>query len=70
MKSPEMEKTLENLGQQMFNRSRDRCARDRTCLVCGGEAKEFKDPLSLREYAISRMCQSCQDAAFDGGDDY
>lgn len=36
------------------------------CPTCGGEAKEFDDGLSLREYGISGMCQNCQDAVFDG----
>lgn len=31
---------------------------------CGGEAKVFRDDLSRREYAISRLCQSCQDKVF------
>ena len=31
---------------------------------CGGEAKEFRDELSRREYRISGLCQKCQDAFF------
>jgi hypothetical protein len=34
------------------------------CMTCDGEAKEFKDDLSRNEYAISGMCQHCQDAIF------
>lgn len=32
---------------------------------CGGPAVEFRDELSRREYAISGLCQKCQDAFFD-----
>tara|TARA_Y100000310_G_scaffold289567_1_gene316058 strand:- start:853 stop:1062 length:210 start_codon:yes stop_codon:yes gene_type:complete len=34
------------------------------CMTCDGEAKEFKDDLSRKEYGISGMCQACQDATF------
>mgnify|MGYP003118872687 CR=1 FL=1 len=32
------------------------------CMTCDGEAREFRDELSHREYTISGMCQKCQDA--------
>ena len=31
---------------------------------CGGDATEFKDAISVREYRISGLCQKCQDAVF------
>ena len=31
------------------------------CTFCHGEAIEFKDALSKREYEISGLCQTCQD---------
>jgi len=34
------------------------------CVLCGGEAKEFNDSVSEREYALSGMCQCCQDKMF------
>ncbi len=34
------------------------------CPGCGGEATEVRDELSLREFLISGLCQSCQDAVF------
>jgi hypothetical protein len=34
------------------------------CPSCKGEAKEFKDELSKKEYSISGMCQKCQDKVF------
>lgn len=41
------------------------------CPMCGKPVGEFKDELSEREFAISGMCQACQDAVFgDEDDDY
>jgi len=34
---------------------------------CGGDANDFKDELSRREFTISGLCQHCQDKVF--GDD-
>lgn len=68
-KSPEMEAVLENLGLNMFGRSRAQSASNGTCVTCGGDATEFRDELSRREYGISRMCQRCQDSVFNQGDD-
>ena len=40
----------------------------KTCIPapagCGGDATEFKDEISKREFRISGLCQTCQDAAF------
>ena len=36
------------------------------CVTCMGEADTFTDDLSKREYAISGMCQTCQDKIFGG----
>ena len=38
-----------------------------TCPTCGASINglaDFTDELSRREYAISGMCQECQDATF------
>ncbi len=36
------------------------------CSICQEEIKEsdFKDPISVREFEISGMCQKCQDDFF------
>lgn len=34
------------------------------CPICKSTNLEFKDALSEKEYAISGMCQSCQDSVF------
>ena len=40
------------------------------CPTCGHAIvpEEFKDELSVKEYRISGMCQSCQDKTFGGGE--
>jgi hypothetical protein len=39
------------------------------CPTCGGEVVSFRDELSAREYAISGMCQGCQDSVFCDDDE-
>ena len=39
------------------------------CVVCGGDAIEFKDDISAKEYTISGLCQECQDEAFEEEED-
>lgn len=31
---------------------------------CGGDATEFRDEKSRKEYSISGLCQKCQDSVF------
>jgi len=40
-----------------------------SCVTCSGEATEFRDALSQKEYTISAMCQTCQDEVFGAGED-
>lgn len=35
---------------------------------CGKPVTGFDDELSEREYRISRLCQTCQDEIFGGGE--
>ncbi len=39
------------------------------CMTCSKPNMNFTDPLSIKEYAISGMCQDCQDKVFGGFDD-
>ena len=42
------------------------------CVSCDTEniiATSFRDDISRKEYAISGLCQSCQDDVFGGSDD-
>jgi len=39
------------------------------CATCAGEVGPFRDDLSIKEYRIGGMCQTCQDKVF-GMEDY
>lgn len=63
-KSPEMEKTLDDLSGKVFGRKRTETIEGNKCVTCGGDASKFDDELSVKEYSISGMCQKCQDEVF------
>lgn len=47
---------------------RTTCIENGECVTCGCDAHfpdGFRDQLSKKEYAISGMCQKCQDSVFD-----
>jgi len=69
MKDPAMEQILSEFTKSVFGRSRMDAATTQTCVICGKDASHFRDEKSRREYEISRMCQSCQDDVFRGGED-
>jgi len=56
-KSPNIERFL----KAIINVDRRRAVHEGFCTICGGEALEFKDALSEKEFSISGMCQKCQD---------
>jgi uncharacterized CHY-type Zn-finger protein len=64
MKSIEMEKQLDEMAEQLFDRSRSLSMFNLTCVTCGDPIEKFRDELSQREYRISGMCQKCQDEVF------
>jgi hypothetical protein len=35
-----------------------------TCVMCGGEAKDFRNEKSAREFQYTGICQQCQDDMF------
>lgn len=51
------------------NMTRDEAVSQSLCIWCKGEAKEFRDEISKKEYLISAMCQQCQDHVFTEGED-
>ena len=55
---------VEKLLTLLTGKRRPDIIRANRCMTCDGEALEFTDALSEREYAISGMCQKCQDATF------
>jgi hypothetical protein len=73
-KSDTMNGELDLLSQIIWNgKDRQTCIEDGICLTCdeskGLKATSFRDDISRKEYAISAMCQSCQDDIFGVGDD-
>ena len=63
-KSSEMIKVLDTISLNMFGKSRSEAIRQNICVNCGGEADIFVDIKSKREFALSGLCQSCQDSIF------
>ena len=61
-KSPEMNRLLDALTDRSDSITHDVCIP--APYGCGGEATEFKDELSKKEYTISGLCQACQDFTF------
>ena len=37
-----------------------------SCIICGGPAKKFREAGAKLEYAISALCQICQDEYLNG----
>jgi hypothetical protein len=64
MKSREMEAFLEDMGRDLFGRSRQVAGDNQLCISCGCDANHFRDDLSRKEYGISKLCQDCQDKVF------
>ena len=59
-KTPQMEKALTD----MFGVDRVGSIKADKCVMCEGDATEFSDELSRKEYTISGLCQDCQDEFF------
>ena len=57
-----MEYITKRFPQQIIDR--DLAVKVKACVKCRGDASEFKDELSAKEYTISGWCQKCQDAFF------
>ena len=72
-KSDTMNGELDLLSQIIWNgKDRRTCIEEGNCLTCddakGIKATSFRDDVSRKEYAISAMCQSCQDDVFGVSD--
>ena len=70
-KAPQIDALLSEI---IFNgKDRVTCIKEGTCITCddanGIIASSFRDDISRKEYAISGMCQSCQDDVFGVSDD-
>jgi hypothetical protein len=63
-KSPAIESLLDEVSERMFGRKRTEAIRAGICVDCGQAVVAFRNALSYREYAISGLCQRCQDEVF------
>jgi hypothetical protein len=66
-KSASVSGALDSVSEELFGTSRTEAITKDTCLFCKGDASEFRNDLSRREFNISGICQVCQDEVF--GDD-
>jgi len=55
---------IEQMLTALTGVSRVGAVAEASCVTCKGEASEFRDSLSQKEYTISGMCQKCQDDIF------
>jgi hypothetical protein len=61
---------INDIISNLTGKDRVETIRGNLCMVCGGDASNFRDAISQKEYTISGLCQSCQDDTFGGPDDY
>ena len=64
-KSDGVRSVMSSLSAHLTGRTLDENLRQNLCPACGKPVGEFKDALSRKEYGISGMCQTCQDAVFE-----
>jgi hypothetical protein len=60
MKTPEMNDFLNDMAKMVFGWD----GNSSNCRTCNKPIGEFRDQLSVQEFGISGMCQSCQDSVF------
>ncbi len=64
MKPTHKSEPIEQLLTSVFGVDRRKSIRSDVCTFCKKPAVNFKDELSRREFAISGLCQECQDETF------
>ena len=65
-KHPSVERHLERTAGRTTAITNDRCIP--APIGCGGPATVFDGEISKREYAISGLCQMCQNSVFGKGE--
>ncbi len=58
-------KAINQLLDSVTGRSRIQAVNDKNCVTCDEKNVSFKDEISVIEYSISGMCQTCQDNFFE-----
>lgn len=69
-KAKAIEDLLDILAEDAFGRTRTEAIEQDICVDCGNDAREFNSERARREYAISGLCQVCQDEIFLHGDEF
>ena len=64
MESTQKHFLIDNFLTSLVCKDRQKTVRNNQCMTCSGDADTFTDELSVKEYRISGMCQSCQDKVF------
>lgn len=62
--NPNQSEGMRKIMDMLFPVEQERRAQG-LCPICGREVGDFKDDLSRKEFAISGLCQQCQDEIFD-----
>lgn len=70
-KSEPMNYLLDKISKSMYGIPRRVAILTDQCVMCGAACPQnsFRDEISRKEYAISGMCQQCQDKIFDKDED-
>ena len=64
-KAEGVRKHLDGMTNIIYGRSASESIGNDVCVSCNEPAVEFTDELSRREFAISGLCQKCQDKIFN-----
>lgn len=65
----QLEEQKEAMALNLYGRSRNIALAAGQCVKCGQYNLKFRDSISLKEYGISALCQTCQDEIFGGEED-
>ncbi len=64
MKKTEKADGIDEFITRNFGVDRGECIEANNCTMCEATDVTFRDSLSVKEYRISGMCQTCQDRVF------
>ena len=68
MKATNKATSLDSFFTQLLGKSRSDLIGNGECATCSNKdltRSSFLDEMSIKEYTISGMCQTCQDVTFD-----
>ena len=65
-----LDELIKVLSEPEVSLRNHRARATKTCKICGGRARWFRDAASEFEYKISAICQDCQDRYFHPDHDF